>query len=44
MEIILLIYSSLSKLFIPKIKPDFVVSIILCNDFNEVNEDFFGKI
>ena len=38
------IYSSLSKLFIPKIKPDFVVQLFYVNDFNEVNEDFFGKI
>ena len=37
------IYSSLSKLFIPKIKPDFVVQLFYVNDFNEVNEDFFGK-
>ena len=37
------IYSSLSKLFIPKIKPDFVVQLFYVNDFNEVNEDFFVK-
>ena len=37
------IYSSLSKLFIPKIKPDFVVQLFYVNDFNERNEDFFAK-
>ena len=38
------IYSSLSKLFVPKINPDFVIQLFYVNDFNGVNENFLQKI
>tara|TARA_B100001123_G_C15174309_1_gene972709 strand:- start:125 stop:1294 length:1170 start_codon:yes stop_codon:yes gene_type:complete len=37
------IYSALSRIFIPKIKPDFVVQLFYVNDFTEDNGDFFEK-
>ena len=37
------IYSTLSKLFVPRIKPKFVIQLFYVNDFNDVNANFFAK-